>query len=124
MMLNADIQTYTNTCGPFNILINFIVFFFCFQKHQELSLPAEDSIDIFNNETTIASQGGLDLNFSSLDSTHPHESNKENDPFSKLHLDFSRIDGTQDKDELIGLCSGQFSGKWKRLFSSVMDSLE
>ncbi|KAG0722619.1 Claspin [Chionoecetes opilio] len=78
-------------------------------KKQELSLPAEDSADIFNNEGTSASQGVLDLNFSSLDSTQPHESNKENESFSKLHLDLGRIDGTQDKDELIGLCSGQFS---------------
>lgn len=79
------------------------------KKQQELTLPAEESVDIFNNEAICASPAGVDLNFSSLECTQPHESNQEDGSFAKLNLDFSRIDGTQDKDELIGLCTGQFS---------------
>ncbi|XP_050731399.1 claspin-like isoform X2 [Eriocheir sinensis] len=77
-------------------------------RQQELTLPADDSFDIFNTEATSASQG-LVLPFTYTDSTQLLESNKETDGMPKLQLDFSRIDGTQNKDDLIDLCSGQFT---------------
>lgn len=95
-----------------NIYISTYILFF--QRQQELTLPADDSFDIFNSEAVSASQG-LVLPFTCPESTQPDESNKENNMMAKFQLDFSRIDGTQNKDDLIGLCSGQFTGRWKRL---------
>lgn len=96
---------------------------FSFQRRQELTLPGEDSFDIFNTEATSVSQA-LVLPFTCPDSTQPHESNKENDAMGKLQLDFSRIDGTQNKDDLIGLCSGQFTGMWVKLLCCVIDGIK
>lgn len=69
---------------------------------------------MFNTEAVSASQG-LVLPFTCPESTQLLESNKENDVMAKFQLDFSKIDGTQNKTDLIGLCSGQFTGRWKIL---------
>ncbi|XP_071549080.1 claspin-like isoform X2 [Panulirus ornatus] len=95
-------------------------------REHDLSLPVEDSQDLFNttpaNAPTSISPNGLSLHLTPIeDSQYPlQESHKKTDPVSMLRLDFSDIGGSQERDDLIGLCSGQFTGKTR---SSPMKDL-
>lgn len=96
-----------------------------FQREHDLSLPIEDSQDLFNtapaNAPTSLSPNGLSLHLTPLeDSQFPHqESHKKIDSVAMLRLDFSNIGGSQEKDDLLGLCSGKFTGLYKNVYDNV-----
>ncbi|KAK8738737.1 hypothetical protein OTU49_003648 [Cherax quadricarinatus] len=84
-------------------------------RERDLSLPIEDSQDSSNvvaaSNSVPPSPEGLSLHLTQLeDSQFPqHESPKINS-IAKLMLDFTDI-GDSQKDDLIDLCSGQFTEK-------------
>ncbi|XP_047475621.1 claspin-like isoform X1 [Penaeus chinensis] len=87
-------------------------------RDRDLSLPIENSQDLFISSAPHSAPGspsteGPSLHLTPMEDSQfgPHETRKEPNPMAKLKLDFTGIEGSQDGDELIGLCSGQFTGK-------------
>lgn len=87
-------------------------------RDRDLSLPIENSQDLFISSAPHSAPGspsteGPNLHLTPIEDSQfgPQETHKEANPMAKLKLDFTGIEGSQDGDELIGLCSGQFTGK-------------
>lgn len=104
---------------------------FSFQRDRDLSLPIENSQDLFISSAPHSAPGspsteGPNLHLTPIEDSQfgPQETHKEANPMAKLKLDFTGIEGSQDGDELIGLCSGQFTGRIIWAFNTLQNVLK
>lgn len=94
------------------VIISFKILIAILQK--DLSLPIEDSQDMFNAATVplpSSPSADLSLHLTLLEDSQFPQDTKKDSSLTKQRLDFRGIDCSQDQDELVGLCSGKFTGE-------------